>query len=258
MSQSTLRPIDPGGLRVGIIMDGNGRWAQARGRPRVAGHRAGARVARRIVEAAPDLGISVLTLYAFSSDNWRRPTREVRSLMRLFRAYLRTEVRTCVERGVRLRILGRRDRLSASLLAAIRAAEAATSGGQKLLLRVALDYSARDAIVEAAMRACGRERLTRESFAELLGAAMNLGEASSDLDLLIRTGGEQRLSDFLLWESAYAELVFSPRMWPDFTPAELEAAVREYHRRERRFGRVPGESGREAWHEVCATGGDRE
>ncbi|HEX7118124.1 MAG TPA: di-trans,poly-cis-decaprenylcistransferase [Longimicrobiales bacterium] len=238
MDQSTLHGAAHGGLHVAIIMDGNGRWARARGRSRAWGHREGAKVARRIVEAAPSQGIGVLTLYAFSSDNWRRPAREVAALMRLFEAYLRGEVRSCVEQGVQLRVIGRRDRLPARVVAAVEAAEAETAGGDRLCLRVALDYSARDAIVEA-VRAAGGRPLDRDGFTELLGRAMHAGEPARDVDLLIRTGGEQRLSDFLLWECAYAELYFTGRMWPEFTPAELEAAVREYHRRERRFGGVP-------------------
>lgn len=239
MGQSTWHNGSPGGLHVAVIMDGNGRWARSRGRARAAGHRAGARAAKRVVEAAPGLGIGTLTLYAFSSDNWRRPAREVSSLMRLIEAYLRSEVRTCVERGVRLQVVGRRDRLPRRVVEAIEAAESATAGGTTLKLRIALDYSARDAIVAAADRCrCGGVP-SREAFAALLGDAMHAGEPAGDVDLLIRTGGEQRLSDFLLWECAYAELVFTPCMWPDFGPEELAVAVREFHRRERRFGMVP-------------------
>ena len=237
MSQRTLQVVPTRGIHVAIVMDGNGRWARARGRPRVVGHRVGARAARRVVEAAPGLGIGTLTLYAFSSDNWRRPRAEVRSLMRLFRAYLRAEVRTCVERGVRIQVIGRRDRLEPGLREAIEAAESATVMGRELLLRVAIDYSGRDAIVAAA-RAAGGEALTRDAFAAFLGSACGMGEPAPDVDLLIRTGGEQRLSDFLLWESAYAELYFTPKMWPEFGPADLELAVREFHRRDRRFGQV--------------------
>jgi undecaprenyl diphosphate synthase len=239
MIQSALRAPRPGGIHVAIIMDGNGRWAQARGLMRIAGHRAGAKSVRQTVETAPGLGIGTLTLYAFSADNWQRPEAEVRSLMRLFRAYLRSEVRTCIENGVRLQIIGRRDRLPASILEAIEAAETATASGRRLLLRVAVDYSARDAIIAAAARVSNGAELTRDVFAELLGKAMNEEGAAPDVDLLIRTGGEQRLSDFLLWECAYAELYFTPRMWPDFRPEDLEEAVCEFHRRERRFGRVP-------------------
>ena len=218
-------------------MDGNGRWALARGRARAAGHAEGARAVRRIVEAAPDMGIGTLTLYAFSADNWRRPAREVASLMSLFRRYLHAETARCVENGVRLSIIGRRDRLGPALRAAIDAAEAATSDGSTLDLRIAIDYSAREAIVRAAelaMRSGGPETLTAARFAELLTRAS--GAPASDVDLLIRTGGEQRVSDFLLWETAYAELYFTPRMWPDFAGADLELALREFRSRDRRFG----------------------
>ncbi len=208
-------------------MDGNGRWAAARGWPRVAGHRAGARAVIRTVEACPRLGIEILTLYAFSSDNWRRPAGEVKALMRLLGEYLASELGRCLANGVRLEVIGRRDRLPAHLVTAIEAAERATSGGNQLRLRIAVDYSSRDAIVRAASVA---KELTSEALARELGP---------EVDLLIRTGGEQRLSDFLLWECAYAELVFSPRMWPDFDAADLEAALREFAGRERRFGAVP-------------------
>ena len=197
-------------LHVAIVMDGNGRWAGRRGLPRVAGHRAGAEAVRRTVEAAPDLGIGALTLYAFSADNWKRPASEVAALMRLFARYLRTETPRLLKNGVRLEVVGRRDRLPAPLVAAIGAAERATARATGLRLRLAVDYSARWAI----------------------GAGVVL----PDVDLLIRTGGERRLSDFLLWESAYAELHFVETMWPDFGPAELAAAVAEFHARERRFG----------------------
>ena len=187
-----------------------------------------------VVRAAPDAGIRTLTLYAFSSDNWQRPEREVTALMHLFRRYIARETSTCVENGVALRIIGRRDRLSPSLLSAIEGAEAATAAGKTLTLRIAIDYSARDAIVRAAaLLDAARDR---EGFADALGRANSDVQAASDVDLLIRTGNEQRLSDFLLWESAYAELVFSARMWPDFTATDLHEAVREFHGRERRFG----------------------
>lgn len=163
--------------------------------------------------------------------------------MRLFEAYLRGEVRRCIENGVRVRVIGRRDRLPQRLLAAIDAAESATAGGDRLLLRVALDYSSREALVaaaRAAMAAGGSGvELDRDRFAALLGEVIHSGDSARDVDLLIRTGGEQRLSDFLLWECAYAELYFTGRMWPEFTVSDLEAAVREYHGRERRFGALP-------------------
>ena len=207
MKQSTS------GLHVAIVMDGNGRWATRRGLARTHGHRAGARAVRPIVETAPTLGVGALTLFAFSADNWRRPPGEVTALMRLFARHLRTETPQLVERGVRLDVVGRRDRLPAPLVAAIAATAGATRGGTNLHLRLAVDYSAREAIVA--------------------------GRLLPDVDLLIRTGGEQRLSDFLLWECAYAELYFTERMWPDFAPADLAAAIEEFRARERRFGTLP-------------------
>ena len=218
-------------------MDGNGRWAERRRWPRVAGHPAGAASVRRVVEAAPALGIGTLTLYAFSADNWRRPRDEVRRLMALLRKYLRQEIERCVRNGVRVSAIGRRDRLPAGVLAALEHAEAATAQGRRLRLRLALDYSARDAIVAAA---CSENPpRTREEFARRV-----VGDgAPTDVDLLIRTGGEQRLSDFLLWECAYAELWFTPVFWPDFGPAQLAEAVRAFQHRERRFGAVEKANG---------------
>lgn len=227
----------PAGLHVAIIMDGNGRWANARGLPRAAGHRKGARTVRTIVEAAREMGVGTLTVYAFSADNWERPPREVGALMRLFRAYLAAEVQRCLENGVRMLVVGRRDRLSRELCMAIEAAEAATAGCGEMRFRIALDYSARDAVLHAASLAEGRT-LSRDEFSRLLGVAIHDPEGVRDVDLLIRTGGEQRLSDFLLWECAYAEFSFTPRMWPEFGPADLEAAIREFSVRERRFGKV--------------------
>ena len=234
---------EPRGIHVAIIMDGNGRWATARGQLRTAGHIAGAKTVRKIVEAAPDCGIGTLTLYAFSADNWRRPTREVSLLMRLFRRYLVSEVARCVTNGVRMKIIGRRDRIPAELLRAIVNAETATRHGRTLELRIAVDYSARDAILRAA-RQFARDPVRdgeseRSVFAQLLAEVDQGIGTSRDVDLLIRTGGEQRLSDFLLWECAYAELYFTRRMWPEFGPTDLAAAVEEFRARERRFGAVP-------------------
>jgi len=219
-------------LHVAIIMDGNGRWARARGLPRVAGHRAGADAVRRVVESAPGLGIGALTLYSFSSDNWQRPAAEVKVLMSLFQSYLRMETGRCVAEGVRIRMIGRRDRLAPALQKAVADAEAATSAGRTLEVRIAIDYSSRDAILRAASRLRKSTTPSRDEFSRLMGDA-------PDVDLLIRTGGEQRLSDFLLWECAYAELLFTPRMWPEFGRGDLEAALAEYYSRERRFGRIP-------------------
>ena len=233
MTQSTFH--------VAIIMDGNGRWATQRRRPRHAGHRAGAEAVRRIVTYAPKLGIDVLTLYAFSSDNWQRPITETTALMRLFLMYLRRETPTFVEKGIRLTVIGRRDRLGNDLREAISQAQDATAQGTALHLRIAIDYSARDAILIAAHRARQQPGvpIDRDHFAWLLGEAMQSGGRTPDVDLLIRTGGEQRLSDFLLWECAYAELMFSRKMWPEWTAADLAAAVADYRMRDRRFGALP-------------------
>ncbi|HYU34621.1 MAG TPA: di-trans,poly-cis-decaprenylcistransferase [Thermoanaerobaculia bacterium] len=226
-------------LHIAIIMDGNGRWAVARGRPRTAGHLAGADAVRRTVEAARDLEVRTLTLFAFSSDNWQRPDREVKALMGLFRRYLTTEACRCAANGVRISVIGRRDRLPGVLVRTIEEAEAKTAAGRDFWLRIAVDYSGRDAILRAALRwrGTGTAEPSREVFSHLLADSPQAGPAP-DVDLLIRTGGEKRLSDFLLWECAYAELVFTDRMWPDFGAADLAGAVREFQGRERRFGRV--------------------
>jgi len=223
-----------GGLHVAIIMDGNGRWATRRGLPRSAGHRAGVNAARRVVEAAPDLGIGTLTLFAFSSDNWRRPPQEVSALMALLRHYMRAELDRLVENGARLTVIGRRDRLPDGLSEEIAAAERAAAGGKRLHLRIAIDYSARDAIAATAARWRGEATPSREEFAALLAGPA----AGGEVDLLIRSGGEKRLSDFLLWESAYAELCFVDTLWPDFGAQELRAALTDFRSRERRFGAV--------------------
>jgi undecaprenyl diphosphate synthase len=243
MKQRALQISSEESLHVAIIMDGNGRWAQARGLARTDGHRTGAEAVRRVVRAAPDLGIGTLTLYAFSSDNWRRPPHEVSLLMRLLRRFLIAETEELARRGVRLSVIGRRDRLTAPLCAAIEEAEAKTAAGRTLQLRIAVDYSSREAIMSAAQVLNSERRstslVTREEFASLLGRAVHDSAPARDVDLLIRTGGEQRVSDFLLWESAYAEFYFTWRMWPDFTADDLSAALAEFHARERRFGRVP-------------------
>jgi undecaprenyl diphosphate synthase len=224
------------GLHVAIIMDGNGRWATRRGLPRVAGHRAGVAAVRRVVERAPDVGIRHLTLYAFSSDNWRRPDFEVQSIFWLMRAFLRLETERLRQRGVRLEVIGRRDRLSGPVLQAIEKAERVSAGGDRLHLRVAIDYSSRDAIARAAAGLATEGPCSAEWLGPMLMVAL-AGE-SGEVDLLIRTGGETRLSDFLLWESAYAELLFSECMWPDFEGGDLEAALEDFRHRERRFGGV--------------------
>ena len=234
--QSNL-PSDLSALHLAIIMDGNGRWAVRRGLPRTAGHAEGARAVSRTVEAAARLGVGTLTLYAFSSDNWSRPPAEVRALMRLFRRYLAIERERCIRNGIRLSVIGRRDRLDSALLHAIAAAERATAHGRRLHLRIAVDYSARDAIVAAAARVA-TEDASREAFARALADALH-APALPDVDLLVRTGGDQRLSDFLLWECAYAELRFVPRLWPEFGEADLVEAIDDFLHRERRFGGLP-------------------
>jgi len=224
-------------LHVAIISDGNGRWATSKGLPRSAGHRAGAETVRRVVTAAPRMGIHTLTLFALSSANWKRPDAEVQGILRLLHEYLLTETTHCIEEGVRLSIIGRRDRLPATLRQAVADSEAATAKGTRLHLRLAVDYSAREAIYHAACRFYKVTELSPESFSNVLAEVLRGG--STEVDLLIRTGGEQRLSDFLLWECAFAEFVFLQKRWPDFTAEDLEAAVNEFNRRERTRGALP-------------------
>jgi undecaprenyl diphosphate synthase len=238
---STLQTRPPR-LHVAIIMDGNGRWAIERGLPRAAGHRAGVEAVRRVVEAAPALGIATLTLYAFSAANWSRPAGEVRHLLGLLRDYLGSETAQCVARGVRLGVIGRRDRLPEALRATITAAEAATASGRTLHLRLALDYSSRETVLRAANAVPRGEPLTVTAFERLLAEAEGGAVPPPPVDLLIRSGGEQRLSDFLLWESAYAELSFTPTPWPDFTAADLAASVQDFRQRDRRFGGLPDQA----------------
>ena len=232
MQSNLAAKADTARLHVGIIMDGNGRWATRRGLSRLRGHEAGVEAIRRVVEAAPEQGVGTLTLYAFSTDNWRRPKTEVSALMALLRFYLANEIEALVRNGVRLTVIGRRDRLPDGIAAAIARAEAATAHGDALHLRIAIDYSARDAILNAAARAADLTHLTRENFSELITGEPDL----RDVDLIIRTSGEKRLSDFLLWEGAYAELHFTERMWPEFEADDLAEALGSFRRRERRFG----------------------
>jgi undecaprenyl diphosphate synthase len=222
-------------MHVAIIMDGNGRWAERRGLARSAGHRAGARAVRRIVEAAARTSLQVLTLYAFSADNWSRPAQEVANLMRLLKRYLVSETARCLENGVRLTVIGRRDRLSNDLVRTIEHTERVTSAGAGLQLRLAVDYSARESITRAASLVRGG--CSQREFERCLADAVN-SDVDAPVDLMIRTGGERRLSDFLLWECAYAELVFVDACWPDFDEAAFDAALREFARRDRRFGRL--------------------
>src|SRR6202795_5174966 len=233
-SGSYTRP-NSSSIHVAIISDGNGRWATAKGLPRSAGHRAGAETAREIIEAAPSLGIHTLTLFALSSANWQRPGPEIAGILRLLHEYLLTETSHCMDQGVRLRVIGRRDRLPINLRHAIGDAEAGTAGCERFHLRLAIDYSAREAIYQAACRFYKVTELSCEAFGKIL---VDFRGGSTDVDLLIRTGGEQRLSDFLLWECAFAEFVFLQKRWPDFTASDLHMAVQEFTRRERTRGTV--------------------
>ena len=228
------------GLHVAIICDGNGRWASSRALPRSAGHRAGARTARNIIRNAPKLGIHTLSLFTLSSANWQRPQAEVNAILRILHEYLLAETTHCIEEGIRLNIIGRRDRLPAALREAILEAEAATAHGRTLHVRLAVDYSARYSLFQAASKFYKVTELSSEAFGSVLAEVLRGG--STDVDLLIRTGGEQRLSDFLLWECAFAEFVFMEKRWPDFTTADLQNAIAEFEKRERTRGGLPRES----------------
>lgn len=228
-------------LHAAIVPDGNGRWAIARGLPRSAGHREGMHAVGRAVRTAPSLGIGTLTIDAISSDNWRRPRAEVLSILGLIAEFLRGEVAHAPGDGVRVTVIGRRDRLPQDVLGAIESAERATAAGAGLHLRLAVDYSSRDAILAAVAPPQGT---TRAAISAALGADGRPPGPVPDLDLVIRTGGEVRIGDFLLWESAYAELVFLSRPWPDFGAADLASAVAEYRRRERRFGGLGSQGAR--------------
>lgn len=233
-------PEPPRTLHVGIISDGNGRWATAKGLPRSVGHRHGAEAARAVIEAAPRLRIHTLTLFALSSSNWKRPPAEISAILRIIHEYLLIETSHCLAEGIRLSVIGRRDRIPATLRQVIIDSEAATQNGTKLHLRLAVDYSARYAIYNAACKFYKVTELSQEAFGDVLSEVMR--GSSTEVDLLVRTGGEQRLSDFLLWECAFAEFVFLRKRWPDFTAADLEAAVREFYNRERTRGGLPGDS----------------
>ncbi|HWG68650.1 MAG TPA: polyprenyl diphosphate synthase [Steroidobacteraceae bacterium] len=223
-------------MHVAIIMDGNGRWATQRGLPRTAGHIEGAKAVRATVEAAARADVKILTLYAFSSANWARPPAEIAALMRLFGQYLFTETRRCVEQSIRINIIGRRDRLGGNLLRSIEQSEKSSAAGTGMLLRIAVDYSAQHSIVQAALRARCAAELTPGDFQRLLHEVDHCAHPAGEVDLLIRTGSERRLSDFLLWECAFAELHFSECLWPDFDERRLHSALEDYGGRQRRFG----------------------
>jgi undecaprenyl diphosphate synthase len=221
---------------VAIIMDGNRRWARLRGVPAVMGHAAGVEALRTVIDVAPTQGITTLTVYAFSSGNWHRSSEETTALMELLYTYLDSQTEDLVQHGIRFSAIGRRNRLAPSLVREIERSESVTAWGDVLHLRVAIDYSARDTILGAAQKATAG--YTQEQF----GALLADGDGSSNVDLLIRTGNEQRLSDFLLWECAYAELYFTPCLWPDFGPTDLAKAMKSFRQRERRFGGGAGQA----------------
>jgi undecaprenyl diphosphate synthase len=230
-------------LHVGIIMDGNGRWAQRRGLPRSAGHIEGAKAVNEIVETAARARVRALSLYAFSADNWQRPGAEVAALMSLLRRYLMTETRRCIEQSIRINIIGRRDRITPSLVRAIEQSEQLTAACTGMQLRIAVDYSAQHSILQAARRAGSQLDVDAARFQELLDEVDHSAVPAGAVDLLIRTGAEKRLSDFLLWQCAYAEFYFADCMWPDFGPTGFHAALDYYHGRQRRFGQVVAEAG---------------
>jgi undecaprenyl diphosphate synthase len=231
---------------VAIIMDGNGRWAEQRGLPRWRGHEAGARAVRRVVESACRLEIPILTLFAFSSENWKRPSREVDTLFRLFLRYVAEETCNLIKNDIRLSAFGRRDRFSPAVGQALARVESATRFCGRLHLRLALDYGSRYEILEAA-RALARRATRGELAPEEIDEALFTGSLAAcdvpDPDLVIRTAGEQRLSNFLLWQSAYAELHFCPRLWPDFEESDLQEALADFHSRTRKFGALPRAAG---------------
>jgi undecaprenyl diphosphate synthase len=229
-------------MHVAIIMDGNGRWATQRGLPRTAGHAEGAKAVRTAVEVAARAGVDTLTMYAFSAANWARPPAEVAALMRLFGQYLFTETRRCVEQSIRLNVIGRRDRLSESLLRSIEQCERISAGCSGMHLRIAVDYSSQYSIVQAARRAGGGAPLDAEDFNRLLQEVDHCANPSGEVDLLIRTGNERRLSDFLLWECAYAELHFADCLWPDFDEGRFRQALEDFAGRQRRFGALSADT----------------
>ncbi len=226
-------------LHVAIICDGNGRWASVRGLARSAGHKAGAQAARSVIRCAPHLGIKTLTLFTLSSANWKRPQTEVDSILSILQNYLETETEHCLDDGIRLSVIGRRDRFEPELREMVLRSEALTSKGTRLHLRLAVDYSSRHCLLQAASKFYKATSLSTETFSDILAEVQRGG--STDVDLLIRTGGEQRLSDFLLWECAFAEFVFLDKRWPDFTPTDLRNAIREFAKRERTRGAIPQE-----------------
>ncbi len=246
MEDLSLKPVEGSGpvpTHVAIIMDGNGRWAQARGLPRTAGHKRGAEAVKQVVRAAKDVGIRYFTLFGFSAENWQRPESEIRDLMALLRFYLVNDVKELDENGVRLTVIGDRSRLPEDTVAMIEDAERRTRNNESLILTIALSYGSRQELVEAAQHLAAQVHdgsLQPDDIDETLFSQQLYTRNIPDPDLLIRTSGEQRISNFLLWQLAYTELVFTETRWPDFGAAELDAAVDEYRRRERRYGAISG------------------
>jgi undecaprenyl diphosphate synthase len=225
-------------MHIAIIMDGNGRWASQRGLPRTAGHRAGAKAVDKVVEAAARIGIETLSLYAFSADNWHRPRAEVGALFTLLRRYLLTQTPRCLEKSIRINVVGRRDRLGSAVLRTIEHSERSTSHCTGMNLRIAVDYSAQYSMLESCRLMAAEGSIDRVRFKEHLAAIDHSVTVPKNVDLLIRTGGEKRLSDFLLWECAYAELYFIDSFWPDFDGTAFALALEEYGKRERRYGKI--------------------
>jgi len=221
---------------VAIIMDGNGRWATEQGLARSKGHEAGVKTLATIIETALEFQLEGITLYAFSSDNWKRPGHEIAFLMHLFKTYLKRERARCVEQDVHVNVIGRRDRLPRGFNAAIYGMEQATANCSKLTVRIAIDYSSRYSLLQAARLGALDIALDEFQFQSLIDQANHVNSPLPEVDLLIRTGGEQRLSDFLLWEVAYTEFYFSTAFWPEFGPSEFDRAMRAFARRKRRFG----------------------
>jgi len=232
--------ISPLPNHVAIIMDGNGRWAQVRGLSRLAGHRAGADNVHRVVEWITECGVKYLTLWAFSTDNWNRPRREVFGLLRLLNEVIDREVTSCLENGIRLIILGQVDELSQRLRNKIKRAIMLTRNGSKMVLSIAFNYGGRNEILDAVRRII-RDRIPAERVDEDLFSDYLYTAGLPEPDLVIRTGGEMRLSNFLMWQAAYSEYYFTPTLWPDFDEAEIEKALLDYSQRERRFGGLRAE-----------------
>jgi undecaprenyl diphosphate synthase len=246
MKDMSLKAVERSGLvplHVAIIMDGNGRWAQARGLPRTAGHKRGAEAVKRTIRAASDIGVRYLTLFGFSAENWQRPESEIKDLMALLRFYLFNNVKELAQEGVRLRIIGDRSRLPPDTVKMIIDAEELTAANEKLILTIASSYGSRQELVDAARNLAHQVQkgaLSPDEINEDIFGDQLYTRDIPDPDLLIRTSGEQRISNFLLWQLAYTELVFTETRWPDFGAAELDDAVDEYRQRERRYGAVSG------------------